>query len=96
MIRFVINVNFRRRIPLYVTVVSLKESRGVRISLNVVRSTQIFSKILYKNSYFISKKVCNKMPKILLIISLIIIWTMRVEFPTMDSYYVTLVSGRKS
>ena len=39
MIRFVINVNFRRRIPAYVTVVSLKESRGIRISLNVVRST---------------------------------------------------------
>ena len=63
MIRFVINVNFRRRIPLYVTVVSLKESRGVRNSLNVVRSTQIFNKILYKNSYFISKKVSNKMLK---------------------------------
>ena len=62
MIRFVINMNFRRRIPLYVTVVSLKESRGIRISLNVLRSTQIFSEILYKNSYFISKK-CNKMLK---------------------------------
>ena len=56
MIQFVINVNFRRRISLYVIVVSLKESRGVRISLNVVRSTQIFSEILYKNSYFISKR----------------------------------------
>ena len=55
MIRFVINVNFRRRIPLYVTVVSLKESRDIRISLNVVRSTQIFNEVLYKNSYFISK-----------------------------------------
>ena len=96
MIRFVINVNFRRRIPLYVTVVSLKESRGIRISLNVVRSTQIFNEVLYKNSYFISKRCVIKMSKILLIINLIIFWTIRVEFPTMDSYYVTLVSGRKS
>ena len=96
MIRFVINVNFRRRIPLYVTVVFLKESRGTRISLNVVRSTQIFNEVLYKNSYFISKRRVIKMSKILLIINLIIIWTIRVEFPTMDSYYVTLVSGKKS
>ena len=56
MIRFVMNVNFRRRVPLYVTVVSLKESRGIRISLNVMRSTQIFNEVLYKNSYFISKR----------------------------------------
>ena len=94
MIRFAINMNFRRRIPLYVTVVFLKESRSTRISLNVVRSTQIFNEILYKNSYFISKRCRIKMS--ILIINLIIFWMIRVEFPTMDSYYVTVVSGRKS
>ena len=34
-----------------VTVVFVKESRGIRILLNVVRSTQIFNDILYKNSH---------------------------------------------
>ena len=63
MIRFAINMNFRWRIPLYVTVVSLKESWDTRISLNVVRSTQIFSEVLYKSSYFISKRCRIKMLK---------------------------------
>ena len=66
MIRFVINVNFRRWIPLYVTVVSLKESRGIRVSLNVMRSTQIFNEVLYKNSYLSKKKVPNKMLEIII------------------------------
>ena len=51
MIRFKMNANFRRRIPLRVTVVSIKESRDIRISLNMVRSTQIFNEILCKNSH---------------------------------------------
>ena len=60
MIQFAINMNFRRQILLYVTVVSLKESHGIRISLNVMRSTQIFNEVLYKNSYFISKMCIKK------------------------------------
>ena len=51
MIRFEIDANFRRRIPLRVILISVKESRGIRITLNVVRSTQIFNEILYKNSH---------------------------------------------
>ena len=50
MIRFKMDANFRRRISLRVTVDSVKESQGIRITLNVVRSTQIFNEILYKNS----------------------------------------------
>ena len=51
MIRFKMDANFRRRISLRVIVVSVKESRGIRISLNVMRSTQIFNEILCKNSH---------------------------------------------
>ena len=48
---------------LRVTLVSVKESRGIRISLNTMRSTQVFNEILYKNSYFYRKKCLIKMPK---------------------------------
>ena len=51
MIRFEIDANFRRRIPLRVTLVSVKESRDIRITLNVMRNTQIFNEILYQNSH---------------------------------------------
>ena len=51
MIRFKMDANFRRQIPLRVTIISVKESRGIRITLNVMRSTQIFNEILYKNSH---------------------------------------------
>ena len=37
---------------LRVTLVSVKGSWGVRISLNTMRSTQVFNEVLYKNSYF--------------------------------------------
>ena len=43
--------NFRRRILLRVTLVFVKESLGIRISLNIMRSTQIFNEILYKSLY---------------------------------------------
>ena len=45
------DVNFQRQTPLCVIVVSKNESRDIRITLNVVRSTQIFNEILYKNSH---------------------------------------------
>ena len=41
---------------LRVTVVLKKESWGIRISLNIMRSTQVFNEVLYKNSYFIFKR----------------------------------------
>ena len=49
---------------LRVTLVSVKESWGIRISLNAMRSTQVFNGILYKNSYFILKRYLVKMWKI--------------------------------
>ena len=42
---------------LWDTLVSVKESWGIRISLNIMRSTQVFNDILYKNSYFNLKSV---------------------------------------
>ena len=47
---FEIYANFRRQIPLCITVVFVKESWDIRISLNVVRITQIFNEIYEKNS----------------------------------------------
>ena len=82
----------------YVTVVSGRESWGIRISLNIMRSTQVFNEVLYRNSYFILKKIFNKnaenefrQNKFLKMLS-----DCTCEFPKMDSYYVTVVSGRKS
>ena len=40
---------------LRVTLVSVKEFWGIRISLNAMRSTQVFNGILYKNSHFIQR-----------------------------------------
>ena len=40
---------------LRVTLVSVKWSWGIRISLNAMRSTQVFNEVLYKNPYFILK-----------------------------------------
>ena len=48
---------------LRVTLVSVKESWGIRISLNIMRSTQVFNEILYENSYFYRKKMFNKNAK---------------------------------
>ena len=83
---------------LRVTLVSVKESWGIRISLNIMRSTQVFNEVLYKNSYFILKGYLIKnvengfrQNKFLMIFS-----DYTCEFPKMDSYYVTVVSGRKS
>ena len=83
---------------LRVTLVSVKESWGIRISLNIMRSTQVFNDVLYKNSYFILKKIFNKnaenefrQNRFLIIFS-----DYTCEFSKMDSYYVTAVSGRKS
>ena len=42
---------------LRVTLVFVKESWGIRIFLNIMRSTQVFNEILYKNSYFNLKSV---------------------------------------
>ena len=47
---FDIDTNFWRHILLCVTVVFVKESWGIRTSLNVVRSTQIFNEIYEKDS----------------------------------------------
>ena len=51
MIRFKMDANFRRWILLRVTLVSVKKSRDIRITLNVMRNTQIFNEILYQNSH---------------------------------------------
>ena len=83
---------------LRVTLVSVKESWGIRISLNIMRSTQVFNEVLYKSSYFILKRYLIKNVengfrenKFLIMFS-----DYTCEFPKMDSYYVTVVSGRKS
>ena len=83
---------------LRVTLVSVKESGGIRISLNIMRSTKVFNEILYKNSYFILKRYLIKnvengfrQNKFLIMFS-----DYTCEFPKMDSYYITVVSGRKS
>ena len=55
-----INVDFRWQTLLRVTLVFVKESWGIRISLNTMRSTQVFNEILYKNSYFILKRCLIK------------------------------------
>ena len=49
------DMNFRRQTPSWVTVVSLKEYRDIRISLNMVRSTQIFNEILEKFSFILKR-----------------------------------------
>ena len=63
-----------------------------------MRSTQVFNEVLYKSSYFFLKKIFNKnaenkfqQNKFLIMFS-----DYACEFPKMDSYYVTVVSGRKS
>ena len=83
---------------LRVTLVSVKESWGIRISLNIMRSTQVFNDVLYKNSYFILKKIFNKSAenefrqnRFLIIFS-----DYTCKFLKTDSYCVTLVPGRKS
>ena len=48
---------------LRVTLVSVKKSWGIRISLNIIRSTQVFNEVLYKNSYFMLKRFLIKMLK---------------------------------
>ena len=55
---------FRRRTLLRVTLVSVKESWGIRILLNIMRSTQIFNEILYKSSYLSQSGFKTKMLKI--------------------------------
>ena len=57
------DVNFQRQTPLCVIVVSENESRDIRISLNVVRSTQIFNEIDKKRFSFISMRYKIKMLK---------------------------------
>ena len=37
-----------------------KRILSIRISLNIMRSTQVFNGVLYKNSYFILKRFFNK------------------------------------
>ena len=83
---------------LRVTLVFVKRSWGIRISSNTMRSTQVFNEIPYKNSYFILKRYLIKNVengfrenKFLIMFS-----DYTCEFPKMDSYYVTVVSGRKS
>ena len=63
-----------------------------------MRSTQVFNEILYKNSYFILKRclIKNAEDEFRQNKSLIMFSDYTCEFPTMDSYYVTLVSGKKS
>ena len=63
-----------------------------------MRSTQVFNEILYKNSYFILKEYLNKNAKNEFRQNefLIMFSDYTREFSTMDSYRVTLVSGRKS
>ena len=92
MIRFKIGVNFRRRISIRVIVVSAKESRGIRITLNVVRGTQIFNEILYKNSHLSLKGIIKCLKSIIKKIKLsvknekdffkklIMFWNIRVNF----------------
>ena len=48
---------------LRVTLVSVKGSWGIRISLNTMRSTQVFSEVLYEDSCFILKEYLNKIAK---------------------------------
>ena len=57
------NCEFPMMDLLWVTLVSVKESWGIRISLNIMRSSQVFNKVLYKNSYFILKRFLIKMLK---------------------------------
>ena len=45
------DTNFRRQTLLQVTLVFVKKSRAIRISLNIMKSTQMFNEILYKSSY---------------------------------------------
>ena len=63
-----------------------------------MRSTQVFNEVLYKNLYFIFKRYLIKMLKMNFDKNkfLIMFSDYTCEFPKMDSYYVTVVSGRKS
>ena len=57
------NCEFPTMDLLRVTLVSVKKSWGIRISLNIIRSTQVFNEVLYKNSYFMLKRFLIKMLK---------------------------------
>ena len=82
---------------LRVTLVFVKGSWGIRISLNTMRSTQVFNEILYKNSYFILKRYLIKNAENEFRQNKFLMFSdYTCEFPRMDSYYVTVVSGRKS
>ena len=48
---------------LRVTLVFVKESWGIRISLNTIRSTQVFNEILWKIRIFIVKRYLIKCGK---------------------------------
>ena len=78
---------------LRVTLVSVKESWGIRISLNAIRSTQVFNEILFYLKVIFNKNVENKFRQNKFLIMFL---NYICEFPKMDSYYVTVVSGRKS
>ena len=84
--------NLRRWTLLWVTLVSVKESWGIRILLNIMRSTQIFNEILYKSSYLSQSCFKTKMLKINNDKNefLMTIWILRVNFgrwiPTLSLY----------
>ena len=54
------NCEFPTTDLLRVTLVSVKESWGIRISLKIMRSTQVFNEVLYKKFVFYLKKIFNK------------------------------------
>ena len=92
------NYEFPTMDLLRVRLVFVKESWDIRISLNIMRSTQVFNEVLYKNSYFILKRYLIKnvengfwQNKFLIMFS-----DYTCEFSKMDSYYVTVISGRRS
>ena len=67
------------------------------MSLNMMRSTQIFNKILYKSSYSILKRRFDKEYKKITIKRIFDkAFECTCEFSKMDSYCVTILSGRKS
>ena len=57
--------NFRRRTLLRVTLVFVKESSGIRISLNIMRSTQVFNEILCKSLNLSQRGVKQKCQKLI-------------------------------
>ena len=73
---------FQRRTLSRVTLVSVKESWGIRILLNTMRSTQVFNEILYKNSHFIQRRylIKNVENKFCQNEALMRIWILRVNF----------------